>query len=79
MAACWASWVDALPMIRARHPHVADEIVLALTRNRPAFHLQGANACRRHTFLFVVFFLWNEMMKSMRHNDNHKKPVLVNT
>ena len=35
-------------MIRARHPHVADDIVVALTRDRPAFHLQGANACRAH-------------------------------
>ena len=32
MAAYWASWADALPMIQERHPTVADQIV---------YHLEG--------------------------------------
>ena len=39
-------------MIRARHPHVADDIVVAFNRNHPAFHLQGANGCRSHLVEF---------------------------
>ena len=45
--ACWASWADTLPMIRERHPEVADLIV---------YHLEGGasspcvgSACRAAT------------------------------
>ena len=48
VAAFWESWVDTLPMIRARHPHVADAIVVVWSRNHPAFHLEGPVPCRQH-------------------------------
>ena len=34
-------------MIRARHPTVADDVVIALSANLGGLHLQGANSCRR--------------------------------
>ena len=34
-------------MIRARHPAVADDMVIPLSANRGGQHLQGANTCRR--------------------------------
>ena len=38
VAAYWASWADALPMIQERHPTVADQIV---------HHLEGVPDSRR--------------------------------
>ena len=32
-AACWASWADALPMISARNPVVADLVELSMTHD----------------------------------------------
>ena len=46
-AAYWSSWADTLSMIRARHPTVADDVVIALSANLGGLHLQGANSCRR--------------------------------
>ena len=40
--AYWASWADVIPMIRLRHPEVADHIVLSLSRGLGGFHLEGA-------------------------------------
>ena len=44
--AYWASWADTLPMIRPRHPDVADHMVLSLSHGRGGFHLEGAAECR---------------------------------
>ena len=46
-AAYWSSWADTLSMIRARHPTVADDVVIALSANLGGPHLQGANSFRR--------------------------------
>ena len=53
----WAGWVsearyarpraDTLSMIRARHPTVADDVVITLSANLGGLHWQGANICRR--------------------------------
>ena len=44
--AYWASWADTLPMIRPRHPEVADHMVLSLSHGRGGFHSEGAAECR---------------------------------
>ena len=36
--AYWASWADTLPMIRPRHPDVADHMVLSLSHGHENFH-----------------------------------------
>ena len=37
---------DTLPMIRPRHPEVADHMVLSLSHGRGGFYLEGAAECR---------------------------------
>ena len=45
--ACWSScWVDTLPMIRQRHPQVADHILVSLSQSRGGFHLEAADESR---------------------------------
>ena len=44
--AFWASWADALPTIRKRHPAVADQICVALQRGDVGLHLVEAAQCR---------------------------------
>ena len=49
VAAHWASWADALPMIKARSPAVCDQLLAALADRQPprdsfAAELQGARA-----------------------------------
>ena len=39
----WASWADTLPVVRRRHPGIADHMVLSLLRSTGGFHLEAAN------------------------------------
>ena len=45
-SAFWASWADALPTIRERHPSVADQFSVALQRGDGGFHMGEATSCR---------------------------------
>ena len=45
-SAFWASWADALPTIRERHPSVADQFCVALQRGDGGFHMGEAASCR---------------------------------
>ena len=38
ITAYWSSWADTFPMIRQRHPQVADHILVSLSRGRGGFH-----------------------------------------
>ena len=42
----WASWADTLLVICARHPDVADHMLVSLSRGVGGFHLEAANECR---------------------------------
>ena len=44
--AYWSSWADTLPMIRQRHPQVADNIWVSLSQGRGGFHLEAAGESR---------------------------------
>ena len=45
-SAFWASWADALPTIRERHPSVADHFCVAFQRRDGGFHMSEAASCR---------------------------------
>ena len=38
----WASWADTLPVVRRRHPGIADHLMLSLLRSTGGFHLEAA-------------------------------------
>ena len=44
--AYWASWADTLPVVRRRHPGIAEHLMLSLLRSTGGFHLEAANECR---------------------------------
>ena len=43
-AAYYASWADSLPMVRQRHPDVADSIIMGLVRD-PALCFRAVRDC----------------------------------
>ena len=44
--AYWSTWADTLPMIRERHPRVADHILVSLSQGGGGFHLEAAHESR---------------------------------
>ena len=45
VAACWASWADCLPMMYARHPHVAERFIVQLEGSQtPSLGAAAASA-----------------------------------
>ena len=46
VSAHWASWADALPTIRERHPVIADQLCVALQRSDGGPHVAAAAHCR---------------------------------
>ena len=44
-AAHWASWADALKMIKQRHPGVANMIISSLARHEKCFSIQSLLMC----------------------------------
>ena len=42
----WASWADTLPVIRARHPDVADHMLVSFSRGVGGLYLEAANESR---------------------------------
>ena len=46
-AAHCASWADSLPMVRQRHPDVADSIIMGLERD-PALCFRAVRDCEGH-------------------------------
>ena len=45
-AACWASWADCLPMVKARHPVIARELLHALDDQGGGIHINSASSSR---------------------------------
>ena len=45
-AACWASWADCLPMVKARHPVIAGELLHALDDQGGGIHINSASSSR---------------------------------
>ena len=43
-SACWASWADCLPMIKARHLVIAGEMLHALDDQRGGIHVNSASS-----------------------------------
>ena len=46
VSAYWASWADALPTIRERHPVIADQLCVALQRGDGGPHVVAVAHCR---------------------------------
>ena len=47
-AASWASWADCLPMVKARHPVIAEELIHALDDRGGGVHVDSASESRDH-------------------------------
>ena len=63
----WASWADILPMIRPRHPEVADRMVLSLSHGRGGFHFEGAAECRDRLVAAGIDILeWSDVDRGQR-------------
>ena len=66
-AAYWSSWADSLPMIRKRHPEVADAIMFAIVRRGGGAHIEAARHCWEH--LQGVGFdapEWGDLVRGVR-------------
>ena len=65
-AAHYASWADGLPMVRQRHPDVADTIITDLERG-PALCFIAVRGCEGH--LRAIGFeprLWEDIAEGAR-------------
>ena len=64
--AFWASWADALPTIRKRHPAVVDQICVALQRGDVGLHLVKAAQCRERLNTSGFESEWGDVARGLQ-------------
>ena len=76
-AAHYASWADSLPMVRQRHPDVADSIIMGLERD-PALCFRAVRDCEGH--LRAAGFEprpWEDIAQGARPGDSAEDEPLL--